>query len=126
MQLGMVGLGRMGGNMTLRCLASEHQMVVYDQHPGTVESYVAQGATGATSIADLIHQRPWQRTLIYPPTPDLLRTLAKVAGRFKRRLKRLSRPMFSRPRSTPGFARARNIPMRKSCSQPCGTNSVAM
>jgi len=56
MQLGMVGLGRMGGNMTLRCLASEHQMVVYDQHPGTVDSYVVQGATGATSIADLIHQ----------------------------------------------------------------------
>lgn len=56
MQLGMVGLGRMGGNMTSRCLAGGHHMVVYDQHAETVESYVARGAAGAASIADLISQ----------------------------------------------------------------------
>ena len=44
MQLGMVGLGRMGGNMTLRCLAGGHQIVVYDQRVETVQSYVSQGA----------------------------------------------------------------------------------
>jgi 6-phosphogluconate dehydrogenase len=46
----------MGGNMTLRCLADGHHMVVYDQHADTVASYVAQGVTGTHSIADLISQ----------------------------------------------------------------------
>jgi 6-phosphogluconate dehydrogenase len=68
----MVGLGRMGGNMTLRCLADEHHMVVYDQHPETVESYVAQGAAGATSIADLISQlSPPKAVWIMLPAGDV-------------------------------------------------------
>lgn len=54
MQLGMVGLGRMGGNMTERCMRGGHEMVVYDRNPQTVASYVAKGATGATSVADLV------------------------------------------------------------------------
>lgn len=54
MQLGMIGLGRMGGNMTERCLRGGHQMVVYDRSPQTVASYVAKGAVGATSVADLV------------------------------------------------------------------------
>jgi len=54
MQLGMVGLGRMGGNMTERCMRGGHDMVVYDRNVQTVASYVAKGAVGATSVADLV------------------------------------------------------------------------
>jgi 6-phosphogluconate dehydrogenase len=54
MQLGMVGLGRMGGNMSERCIRGGHDMVVYDRNAQTVASYVAKGAVGATSVADLV------------------------------------------------------------------------
>jgi 6-phosphogluconate dehydrogenase len=54
MQLGMIGLGRMGGNMTERCLQHDHTMVVYDQSAEVVARYVASGATGAASLADLV------------------------------------------------------------------------
>jgi 6-phosphogluconate dehydrogenase (decarboxylating) len=75
MQLGMVGLGRMGGNMTLRCLADGHHMVVYDQHAETVASYVAQGAAGAASIADLISQlSPPRAAWIMLPAGDVTET----------------------------------------------------
>jgi 6-phosphogluconate dehydrogenase len=43
MQLGMVGLGRMGGNMTERCMRGGHEMVVYDRNPQTVAGYVGKG-----------------------------------------------------------------------------------
>ncbi len=54
MQLGMIGLGRMGGNMTERCMRGGHEMVVYDRNPAAVAGYVAKGATGASSVADLV------------------------------------------------------------------------
>src|SRR5499427_7639117 len=54
MQLGMVGLGRMGGNMTERCMRGGHEMVVYDRNPQTVSGYVVKGPVGATSVADLV------------------------------------------------------------------------
>src|SRR5215831_16508110 len=54
MQLGMVGLGRMGGNMTERCMRSGHEMVVYDRNPQTVSGYVVKGAVGSSSVADLV------------------------------------------------------------------------
>jgi 6-phosphogluconate dehydrogenase len=54
MQLGMIGLGRMGGNMTERCLRAGHELVVYDGHAETVQSYVAKGAVGAASLGDLV------------------------------------------------------------------------
>ena len=54
MQLGMVGLRRMGGNMTERCMRGGHHMVVYDRNVQTVAGYAAKGATAATSVADLV------------------------------------------------------------------------
>ncbi len=56
MQLGMIGLGRMGGNMTTRCLDGGHDMIVYDQHAETVGAYVDRGAIGANSMSDLIQR----------------------------------------------------------------------
>ncbi len=54
MKLGMIGLGRMGANMTQRLLLAGHQLVVYDQNADAVASSGANGAMGAESVADLV------------------------------------------------------------------------
>jgi 6-phosphogluconate dehydrogenase len=54
MQLGMVGLGRMGANMTTRLIRGGHTMVAYDRDPTAVQRSVGDGATGASSLAELV------------------------------------------------------------------------
>jgi 6-phosphogluconate dehydrogenase len=54
MQLGMIGLGRMGANMVLRLLAGGHQCVVFDRSPKAVEELTQAKASGAASLADLV------------------------------------------------------------------------
>ena len=53
MQLGMIGLGRMGANMVLRLLRAGHQCVVYDRDAAAVAALVEAGAVGAADPADL-------------------------------------------------------------------------
>src|SRR5437763_13396691 len=53
MQLGMVGLGRMGANMTRRLMRSGHQLVVSDLSPEAVKQLAGEGAVGANSLDDL-------------------------------------------------------------------------
>ncbi|MFS0773624.1 phosphogluconate dehydrogenase (NAD(+)-dependent, decarboxylating) [Sphingomonas sp. 1P08PE] len=53
MKLGMIGLGRMGGNMARRLMAGGHQIVAYDRDAATVEKLVADGAIGASSLDDM-------------------------------------------------------------------------
>ncbi len=54
MQLGMIGLGRMGANMVRRLLKGGHQCVAFDRSPQAVESLVKEKAAGASSLADLV------------------------------------------------------------------------
>ena len=54
MQLGMVGLGRMGSSMTSRLLLGNHAVVVYDRDPVTTAVSAAEGATGVASLAALV------------------------------------------------------------------------
>ena len=54
MQLGMIGLGRMGANMVRRLLRQGHTCVVYDTNPETVKELVAEGAIGSDSLEDLV------------------------------------------------------------------------
>ncbi|MGH9482011.1 MAG: phosphogluconate dehydrogenase (NAD(+)-dependent, decarboxylating) [Terriglobales bacterium] len=54
MKLGMVGLGRMGGNMTERLLQGGHQVVAYDPAVAAVQQAQAQGAEPAASLAELV------------------------------------------------------------------------
>jgi 6-phosphogluconate dehydrogenase len=57
MQLGMIGLGRMGGNMVLRLSKAGHQCVVYDRNAEAIKDIVAKSgnkAVGASSVADLV------------------------------------------------------------------------
>ena len=53
MQLAMIGLGRMGGNMVERLQRGGHSMVVFDRSADAVKGYVAKGATGAKDLAEL-------------------------------------------------------------------------
>jgi 6-phosphogluconate dehydrogenase len=53
MQLGMIGLGRMGANLVRRLMRDGHECVVYDVNPDAVEMLVGEGATGASSLEDL-------------------------------------------------------------------------
>jgi 6-phosphogluconate dehydrogenase len=50
----MIGLGRMGANMVLRLLRDGHKATVFDRSQAAVDSLVHEGATGATSLADLV------------------------------------------------------------------------
>src|SRR4026207_2226199 len=54
MQIGMIGLGRMGANMVRRLLRAKHECVVYDRNPEAVRSLVAEGAVGAESLEDFV------------------------------------------------------------------------
>ena len=54
MQLGMVGLGRMGGNILRRVMQAGHAGLAFDRDDAAVASLVAEGATGATSLAELV------------------------------------------------------------------------
>ena len=54
LQLGMVGLGRMGGNMVRRLMRRGHACVVFDRLPEAVAGLVAEGATGASSLQALV------------------------------------------------------------------------
>ena len=54
MQLGMIGLGRMGANMVRRLLKGGHQCVAFDRSPQTVSELVEDKAVGASSLADLV------------------------------------------------------------------------
>jgi 6-phosphogluconate dehydrogenase len=63
MQLGMIGLGRMGANMVHRLLAGGHQCVVFDRSPKVVEELARAKAVGASSTADLVKRLDTPRAI---------------------------------------------------------------
>jgi 6-phosphogluconate dehydrogenase len=83
MELGMIGLGRMGSNMTRRLLAGGHRVIVYDSIKAAVETLMAPGAIGSSSITDLVEKLAQPRAiwLMVPsgePTDSTVTTLAEV------------------------------------------------
>ncbi|MEE8282368.1 MAG: decarboxylating 6-phosphogluconate dehydrogenase [candidate division NC10 bacterium] len=54
MQLGMIGLGRMGANMVRRLMRGGHQCVAFDRNPKSVEELAGEGATGATTLDEFV------------------------------------------------------------------------
>src|SRR5246500_1507263 len=68
MQLGMIGLGRMGANMVRRLLRHGHQCVVFDMSPNAVAELVKDNATGSASLADFVKklERPRAIWLMVP------------------------------------------------------------
>jgi 6-phosphogluconate dehydrogenase len=63
MQLGMIGLGRMGANLVRRLMRDGHTCVVFDVNTKAVDELVAEGAIGASSMADLIAKMERPRTV---------------------------------------------------------------
>jgi 6-phosphogluconate dehydrogenase len=63
MEIGMIGLGRMGGSMVRRLLRTGHQCVVYDLHPQAVAALVKEGAVGARSLEDFVKKLTQPRAL---------------------------------------------------------------
>jgi len=81
MEIGMIGLGRMGSNMTRRLLDGGHRVVVYDPIKEAIEALVAQGAIGSVSINDLVGRLTPPRAvwLMVPsgePTESTINTMA--------------------------------------------------
>ncbi len=81
MELGMVGLGKMGANMTERLVKGGHDVVGYDRDPEAVELVVEKGARGAASLEDLVEQlsspkRVWVMVPAGDPTASTLEALA--------------------------------------------------
>ena len=68
MQLGMIGLGRMGGNMVRRLIRAGHQCVVFDLSPQAVADMVREQAAGASSLEDFVNklQKPRAIWLMVP------------------------------------------------------------
>jgi len=56
MQLGMIGLGRMGANMVRRLMRGGHQCVVFDLNPSNVDSLAREGASGASSMEEFVQK----------------------------------------------------------------------
>ena len=63
MQLGMVGLGRMGANMTRRLMRGGHQLVVSDLSPEAVKQLAGEGAVGSSSLDDIVSKLNVPRTV---------------------------------------------------------------
>ncbi|HEV8239953.1 MAG TPA: decarboxylating 6-phosphogluconate dehydrogenase [Thermoanaerobaculia bacterium] len=63
MQLGMIGLGRMGANMVRRLMAGGHDCVVYDRAPQAVQTLAAEGAAGADALEDFVAKLATPRTI---------------------------------------------------------------
>jgi len=81
MQIGMIGLGRMGANMVRRLMKAGHQCVVYDRSAEAVAQLAAEGAAGAASVADLVARlQPPRAVWLMVPAAVVDASIAEVAA----------------------------------------------
>jgi 6-phosphogluconate dehydrogenase len=83
MHIGLIGLGRMGGNMVRRLKNGGHQLTVFDTSAENVKKLVAEGNEGSSSLEDLIKKLPkpravWVMVPAGKPTEDTVQTLARL------------------------------------------------
>src|ERR1700690_2008699 len=84
MQVGMIGLGRMGANMVRRLLRGGHQCVVFDVSPKAVAELAAEGATGASSLDDFAAKLVKPRvSWMMVPAAVVEQTVNDLASRFQ-------------------------------------------
>ncbi|HJP56198.1 MAG TPA: decarboxylating 6-phosphogluconate dehydrogenase [Gemmatimonadales bacterium] len=86
MDIGMIGLGRMGANMTTRLIGGGHRVVAFDRSPDAVAAVVKGGATGAASLAELVAALPapravWVMVPAGDPTESTVRALGEALAR---------------------------------------------
>ena len=81
MQLGMVGLGRMGANLVRRLMRDGHRTVVYDVNPDAVSALAGEGAAGASSLEDLVAKlEPPRAVWLMLPAAIVQETLDQLVG----------------------------------------------
>ncbi len=83
MQLGIIGLGRMGGNIAKRLMRGGHETIVFDRSSDAVAAIAEAGATGATSLEDVVAKlaKPRAIWVMLPagaPTEDTITALAAI------------------------------------------------
>jgi 6-phosphogluconate dehydrogenase len=79
MQIGMIGLGRMGANMVRRLLRAEHRCVVFDRLPQAVKELAQAGAIGSTSLQDLVAKLDKPRAIwLMVPAATVDETIAEL------------------------------------------------
>src|SRR3954452_5649048 len=85
MQLGMVGLGRMGANIVRRLMRDGHDCVVYDVNPDTVKELVGEGATGADSLDDFAAklEKPRAAWVMVPAGDITEKTVDELASKLE-------------------------------------------
>jgi 6-phosphogluconate dehydrogenase len=85
MQLGMIGLGRMGANMVRRLIKGGHECAVFDMSPKAVEELVKEKATGASSLQDLVKKLEKPRAVwLMVPAAVVDQTIADLAPALER------------------------------------------
>jgi 6-phosphogluconate dehydrogenase len=84
MQLGMIGLGRMGSNMVRRLMRGGHECVAFDMNPANIKQIAGEGATPAASLDDLVRQLKKPRAVwLMVPAAVVDSTLAELAPRLE-------------------------------------------
>jgi 6-phosphogluconate dehydrogenase len=83
MQIAIVGLGKMGGNMVKRLLGGGHEVVAFDRDPAAVERLVKEGAKGASSLEDAVSKlngprAVWVMVPAGGPTESTIQALSKI------------------------------------------------
>ncbi|MBV9086143.1 MAG: decarboxylating 6-phosphogluconate dehydrogenase [Acidobacteriaceae bacterium] len=85
MQLGMIGLGRMGSNMVRRLIRGGHECVVFDMNAGSVKQLSTEGATGGESLDDFIGKLRRPRAVwLMVPAAVVDSTLKDLAPRLEK------------------------------------------
>lgn len=86
MQLGMVGLGRMGANLVRRLMRDDHRCVVYDVNADAVAALAAEGATGSDSLDDFVERlEPPRAAWVMVPAGEITeKTVTELAAKLER------------------------------------------
>jgi 6-phosphogluconate dehydrogenase len=85
MQLGMIGLGRMGANMVRRLMKAGHECVVFDRAPASVQALAKEGAAGGSSIDDFMAKLKQPRAIwLMVPAAVVDSTLAQLAPKLQK------------------------------------------
>ena len=86
MQIGMVGLGRMGGNMARRLMRGGHEVVAYATDPAAVKQISSEGATGVSTLDDLVARLAQPRTawIMVPAGEATEQVVMELAKRMSR------------------------------------------
>jgi 6-phosphogluconate dehydrogenase len=83
MQIAIIGLGKMGGNMVKRLLRGGHQVVAFDRDAAVVDKHAKEGATGASSLEDVVKKLSapravWVMVPAGKPTEDTIEALSAI------------------------------------------------